>query len=288
MGREFDLALEAENRAPRTREAYGDALRLFGAFLAADGRSVVLVDIGADDVRAFLADQLRRLKPASVHTRYRSLRRFFAWCVEEGELDRSPMATVKPPVVPEQQVPVLTADQLRLVLKTCEGRSFVDRRDAALLSLLADTGLRRTEAATIRTDALNLDHRMVTVLGKGRRPRTVPFGARTARALVRYERERRAHPLAELPWLWLGTSGRTMSSNGVKQIVERRAAEAGLKVHAHMFRHTFAHAHLAQGGNEGDLMMLAGWKSRAMLTRYAASTGAERARVNYVSPVDAL
>ena len=81
--------------------------------------------------------------------------------------------------------------------------------------------------------------------------------------------------------LWLGPKG-ALTDSGVRQLVERRAAEAGLgHIHPHQLRHTFAHAWLADGGADADLMMLAGWRSRQTLQRYAASTAAERARTAY-------
>jgi integrase len=82
-----------------------------------------------------------------------------------------------------------------------------------------------------------------------------------------------------------------MTANGISQAVARRAAEAGLgALNVHRFRHTFAHQWLAQGGQEGDLMHLAGWRSRSMLSRYAASAAADRARQAYasLSPGDRL
>jgi len=71
-----------------------------------------------------------------------------------------------------------------------------------------------------------------------------------------------------LGWLWIGKKGRTTDSD-LAQILRRRSQQAGIgHLHAHQLRHTFAHAWLAQGGNETDLMRIAGWKSRVMLRRY--------------------
>lgn len=82
-------------------------------------------------------------------------------------------------------------------------------------------------------------------MGKGRRGRAVPFGAKTADAPRRYLRARAVHPPAHTGALWLGKKGRVTDS-GVRQILERRAAEAGVdNVRAHRFRRTYAHTWLA-------------------------------------------
>ena len=88
------------------------------------------------------------------------------------------MVAMRPPQIPETPVPVLTEDQLRRLLKACDGRDFAARRDTAIIRLLIDTGLRRGECAGIKLEDLDLDDQVVTVVGMGRRPACWPTAAR--------------------------------------------------------------------------------------------------------------
>lgn len=159
------------------------------------------------------------------------------------------MNGMKPPHIPEEPVPVLTDDQLRLLLKACEGKDFTARRDTAIIRLLMDTGLRRSECVGIMLADLGLKEQIAVVLGKGRRPRVVPFGRKTALALDRYIRARAKHRYGHLPNLWIGQHG-AMTASGVFQVVADRGASVGLHgLHPHQLRHSFAHAWLDAEGS---------------------------------------
>jgi site-specific recombinase XerD len=280
----FARHLRAANLSPATQRTYLASLDRLARFLAERGMPTDVAAIRRDHLEAFIEDQLARFKPTTAANRYSGIQPFFKWLVEEGETRDSPMARMRKPRLPDHVPPVLSDQELTRLLQACEGQSFDERRDAALIRLFMATGARLSEVAGLRwtpwneeSNDLDLDAGQIRVVGKGRRERLVYLGAKAVKALDRYIRLRDRRPNAALPWLWLGQKGR-MTDSGIAQALRRRGAQAGVpRLHAHLFRHTYAHEALSVGMQEGEVMALAGWRSREMLSRYAKSAEGKRA-----------
>ena len=283
----FALHLDA-TRAAKTTRIYLDALDNLIAHLAGQGMPLTAGGVRREHIESYLAMRKATVAPSTLSLEYRALVQFWKWCEDEDEVERSPMVKMKQPTVPDSPVPIVSPDDFRKLLKTVAGKDFTSRRDMAVLLTLYDTGIRAGELIGLTLEDVDLRMRLATVTGKGSRVRAVRFGAQTAVALDRYLRLRRGHRFADAEWLWLGQRGR-LEYSALAVMLAKRSDQAGLsRIHAHQFRHSFAHEYLLNGGLEGDLQRLAGWKSTIMLRRYGASGADERARKAYTSPADRL
>lgn len=274
----FRRDLRAEGKAERTLTLYAMSVRFFSDWLVAQGREPTLDELTRAALKNWLADLAEGRAPGTVRTRWRGMHRFCGWLVREGELTESPMSNLSPPDAPAPRVPVLTDDELTALIKACQGKRWYDRRDEAVIRFLLDCGVRVSELCGMAVGDVDLDREMALVMGKGSKVRPVYFGARTARALDRWLRDRRRHRWGHTNAFFLGERG-PLTPDGVREILKVRGEVAGIRdrLHPHRFRHTFAHDFLLNGGQGPDLKRLAGWTSDVMLERYGASGADVRA-----------
>lgn len=308
----FELELTGETGvSPRTLRSYRETAGQFVRFLAAGSRPTTPALIERDDVQGFLTSlRDRGAKDSTVRVRFSALRRFFNWCEEEEEIQRSPMHRMHGPKVDEPPPEVLSDDEVVALLGACEGKGFEDRRDMAIIRLMLDSGLRRFEAAGIAVEDIDLQERVVRIWGEGRgakggRVEVTYFGARSARDIDRYLRIRPQHWMVRkgedvrargtgeskelVHPLWLAQKG-FLSPDGIHHLVARRANLAGIgrPVWPHLLRHSFADRIKTSTGSDEIVMTLGRWRDSKAMRRYGASAAQRRARDAHreVSPGD--
>ena len=274
----WKLALRAERKSPATVKSYAEGVHAYLKWCQTTGAPAELTKPNA---QAFVADLLDNgAAPKTASARLLGLRRFSAWLASEGELADDPLAGIKQPKIDRKVIDALTDEELADLIKACRGKRFTDRRDEAVVRLMAETGLRSGELIAMRLDDVNLGRGLAVVRrGKGGKGRVVPFGPQTGAAIDRYLRVRHTHRLADGDQLWLGADNwRPFSYFGLRHALQRRAELAGIKgFHPHKLRHTAATRWLRAGGSEGGLMAVAGWSTRDMIDRYTGASASERA-----------
>lgn len=282
---EWVITLRSENKSARTVRGYTDPVTWFHAWLVERPDAPTEPDeIKPTHIRAWIAHRVEATSPGNAHNNYRALQQWFRFLVDEGEITTHPMAGLKPPHVPDQPPPITPDDLMRQVLETVSGRGFLDRRDTAIIRLIWDTGARLSEIANLTCDQVDLTVCAIRVLGKGGKERSIPFSSKTAQAISRYKRLRAREKGADSSHLWLADRNKgRLHANGIRIMLARRGRAAGVNdeigrnLHAHLGRHYMAHHAKANGIQDGDLMLLAGWTSPQMVERYGRSAATERA-----------
>ena len=284
----FDLDLRQRGRAEATRNSYGRSISLFVRWLKETDRPLTL-DVSPDDVRGFIVYQKTHNSTGTASARFKALQQLFSFAVREGEIEVSPMATLRAPEVTQSSPAIVSDDVLKKLVRTRTGKSMNELRDVALLRTFADTGCRLSEVTNLRHGDIDKMRQTVTITGKGNKVRTVTIGAKALKAIDSYSRAvRKAHPelagddgrLRPDAPLWISRTGRAMTVSGIDNVLRKMCDDAQIpRLHWHLFRHTFADAWFRSGASPEDLMTHAGWSSRSMLEVYARSTREERAQI---------
>jgi len=276
----------AEGFKPTTVKIYTQGLANLAEWARANGIGDP-TELAKRDVERYLAHFRTRkhkttgepVSGAYVRRDYTSLRQFFKWLAAEERIADA-MAETKTPKFDLKQREIIPDDELTRLLATCAGTSFAERRDCALIRVLLDCGARRSEIMSLGVEDVDMTLRVLNVIGKGGKPRPIPFGHKTAEALSRYLRTRARHKDSRHPALWLSAAPHRgpMGVDGLRQVLIRRGREAGLSnVTPHRFRHTAYDAFKERGGDDTTAMSLFGWSTRSMLDHYARSNGQSRA-----------
>ncbi len=271
----FLAYLETERRAsPHTHKAYRVDLEQYAAHLAASGEAVV--PSSPATVRAFLSRAAGGAGPVSLARKLSTLRSLYRFLVREGIAPGNPARGVASPRRPKRLPEVLPEEEIAALVEAPRLARPLELRDRAFLELLYASGLRVAELTGLDLEDVQLEARLVRVLGKRSKERIVPFGRPAAEALRRYLEEARP-VLAAGPErgragaaVFLNHRGGRLTSRSVARRLEAWTAAAGLPrhVHPHVLRHCFATHLLGNGADLRGIQELLGHASLSTTQRY--------------------
>jgi integrase/recombinase XerC len=249
----FERHLSVErNLSPHTLAAYRRDLEAFDRFLreelkwaGAGAEMVRRVDSLA--LRRYLALLHKRNRKTTIGRKLAALRTFFRFLVREGVLEVNPGEAVATPKQEKYLPRTLTVDEAFALMERGATPDPLALRDRAIVELLYSSGLRVGELTGLDVGSLDLAQGLVRVLGKGRKERIVPVGAKARGALVDYLGTRPA--AADDAPLFLNHRGGRLTPRSVERNLKVRLLQAGILKEAtpHSLRHSFA-THLLDGG----------------------------------------
>jgi site-specific recombinase XerD len=243
-------------------------------------RLVTLVgDMPVQEISASTALELktrlakRGAGPAHINVVLYALKRLLHHCADNLHLRVLDPGTIKVLRIPRREVIYLTSDECEMFLNSV--RPLQRNGDMnlhvlgfrALLEVLADTGMRISEALSLSTTHVNWNEREAQIVGKGDKERTVFFSERSIRWLRRYLDARADRN----PALFVrGRTGQRLTRTEAARMCRRFAKRSGVKkpITLHILRHTFATTLLRNGCSLGHIQGLLGHERLETTCRY--------------------
>lgn len=258
---EFAAYLRLERgQSPRTSEEYARDVELFAHFLEPGHDKIAtftkLPETTTSDVRRFVMELMgpRKYSASSVRRKIAALRSFFSLQKREGRRVDNPAQDVPPPKAPKRLPHVMSEREVNKLLRTrVAGKTeFARLRDLAMMELLYASGIRRAELVGLNISDVDLDRRLMRVIGKGNKQRTVFINQASSDAIRNYLGVR---PRTPDEALFISRRKTRMSHRQAWVIFQQFAELAGLSQHVtpHVMRHSFA-THLLENG--ADLMTI--------------------------------
>src|SRR3954454_6829346 len=250
------------NVSEHTARAYESDLEQFLTTTAASRKrtrpEITASEFTLDSIRAYLGELYRtRASRASAGRKLAAVRTFGRYLRREGLIPGDPALLVASPRR-EQKIPAhLSIEEMNTLLEMPDRTTPLGRRDQAMLELFYASGLRLSELVGLNLDDVNLNARVVRVLGKGRKERIVPFNNTAGEALRTWMSDREGFPQParivrsrrHREPLFLNYQGGRLSTRSVDKLVRRYVAACStrLGISPHALRHSFA-THLLEAG----------------------------------------
>ncbi len=276
--KEFELDLKQVRYSPCTIKQYIWNVEQMLAYMEKSEGITRIDQIDRKVLRHWNANAAERWQPATHRQAVAAVKAFFKFLASEGIIQQNPAADFKLPPVPDRKQRTLTAEELKILLDAAMTMESPKReRERALICLLADSGLRVSEACRLKIDDLSLKHHLLLVISKGDKEEPGTFGKMTADYLQVWlearqqwlKAKKRSDPGTVFIALGGLKPGNSLTPDGLRRVFKNLGAEAALRgVSPHAFRRAFATL-LHENGAPSRVAQLAGrWSNLKMVESY--------------------
>ena len=217
-------------------------------------RKLPAADVARDDIEACIAAQFAEsARASSVNRRLSTLKRFYGWRVDAGQLTQNSCDLIDEPRSAWYLPKNLSEAQVEALLAALDVATPLDERDRAMLETLYASGLRVSELIGLKLIEVNVERGVVMVLGKGANERLVPLGELAVTWITRHIAGARAFwlsPPNRSDYLFLTARGEPMTQQAFWYVIKRHAVIAGISAGA-LSPHTRHHAFVTHLVNHG-------------------------------------
>lgn len=227
----FISAKKIEGCSDKTLTYYRNTIERF-----IQSTNIAVCHVTTSDIRQYLSQyqENKRSSKVTIDNMRRIFSSFFAWLEDEDYIPKSPVRRIHKVKTDSLVKEVLTDEQLEQLRDNC-----TNRRDLAIIDILASTGIRVGELVKLNRSDIDFHERQCIVFGKGSKERIVYFNARTKLHLLQYLEERSD----DNPALFVSLSSphNRLTISGVEVCVRKMGKRLDIpKVHPHKFRRTLA------------------------------------------------
>lgn len=253
-----------------TIEAYRNDLIQFFNFMETKGFN----ELTQISIRSFLSNNFGKLEKSSLARKLSSIKTFLRFLVRKGFIENDFSRLIPSPKIDKKLPSFLSVEAIFTLLNCPNKKDPLGQRDSAILELLYSSGLRVSELVGLNIKSIDLENKLVRVLGKGNKERILPIGSLAIVAIKLYLDDSREKLIKQNEpnqnSLFINYKGGRLTRRSVCRIIDKYCNQSGieLNISPHSIRHSFATHLLANGADLRAIQELLGHSSLSTTQKY--------------------
>lgn len=270
---EYIIECEVRKYSPRTITSYRNNLGIFQRFCEEELEITDVKEVSIATTRQFSQSLIQKgRKGTYINTHLKTIKSFLQYCYDEGYTAYNPRKNFKWCKEEKPVVRAFTEKDVKLIMNNCKGNDYLSIRDALIMTLLFETGIRCLELCSIKPSDVHED--FIIINGKNHKQRVVPITPILKKCMIRYQRAKEsyfAYKATEEYYL-LSFSGRMLTNSAIRHVIKVKGEGIkDVRVSPHTCRHFFTQQQLKMGTDLYSISRLLGHENIRITQTYLNS-----------------